>query len=52
MNSILLVIFTLWSILPVVATAPTLPSHVKGFDLNKEMDVFKDFYANSLRKQK
>ena len=33
--------------LPVVATAPTLPPQIKGFDLNKEMDVFKDL----LRKQ-
>ena len=47
MNSILLVILTLWSMLPVVATAPTLPPLAKGFDLQKEMDVFKD----SLRKQ-
>ena len=52
MNSILLVIFTLWSILPVVATAPTLPSHVKGFDLNKEMDVFKDLLRKRFEKAK
>ena len=52
MNSILLVIFTLWSILPVVATAPTLPSNVKGFDLNKEMDVFKDLLRKQFEKAK
>ena len=52
MNSILLVIFTLWSTLPVVATAPTLPSHVKGFDLNKEMDVFKDLLRKRFEKAK
>ena len=33
--------------LAVVATAPTLPPYIKGFDLKKEMDVFKDL----LRKQ-
>ena len=52
MNSILLVIFTLSSMLPVVATAPTLPPHVKGFDLKKEMDLFKDLLRKQFEKAK
>ena len=38
--------------MPVVATAPTLPSNVKGFDLNKEMDLFKDLLRKQFEKAK
>ena len=43
MNSRFLSLFILWNILVAAATAPTLLPYVpEGFDLDKEMDVFKD----------
>ena len=48
MDSTFLSLFILWNILVAVATAPTLLPYVpEGFDLNKEMNVFK----NLLHKQ-
>ena len=48
MYSTFLSLFILWNILVAVATAPTLLPYVpEGFDLNKEMNVFK----NLLHKQ-
>ena len=52
MNSKLLILFAFWNMLLVVASAPTLLPNVKGFDLKKEMDVFKELLRKQLETAK
>ena len=51
MNSKLLILFGLWNMLLVVGSAPALLPNV-GFDLKKEMDVFKELLRKQLETAK
>ena len=52
MNSKLLILFTLCNMMLVVGTAPTLFPKVEGFDLKKEMGVFKELLRKQLETAK
>ena len=52
MNSKPLILFTLCHMLLIVATAPALLPNVEGFDLKKEMDVFKELLRKQLETAK
>ena len=51
MNSKLLILFGLWNMLLVVESAPALLPNV-GFDLKKEMNVFKELLRKQLETAK